>query len=139
MGGISAIKTGQVAELEAATQYAKMGYEIYFPQMSQSKADFIIVGPDKICKKVQVKKATENPVNGITYLQIRIQGKPTAYSTREYEEGDFDVLVAVHETGMWELPWEVVSDKKSLTFGKIDNGVFISRKRGFTVDEYKIK
>lgn len=137
--GSQNIKIGQIAELEAATQYAKMGYEIYFPQMSQSKADFIVVGPDKECKKVQVKKATENPINNTTYLQIRIQGKPGTYSTRDYEEGDFDVLVAVHETGMWELPWEVVKDKKSLTFGKINNGVFTSRKRGFTVDEFRIK
>lgn len=138
-GGLQNLSIGAVAELEAALQFTKMGYEIYFPQLSQSKADFIAVSPEGVCNKIQVKKATENPTGSGTYLQVRIQGKPGNYSTREYVDGDFDYLVAVHELGMWSIPWECVKDLKSLTFGKVVDGEFKSRSRGFTVDGFKIK
>lgn len=138
MSGIDNQRIGALAELSAQMYYVKEGYEIYTPMMPQSKCDFIAIkGVDIV--KVQVKKATENPTKFGTYLQVRLQGKPTPYGTRTYTLEDFDDLLIVHDAGIWRIPIEEVIDKKSFTFGKLlEDGSVVTGNRA-TVDTAKYK
>ena len=130
--------TGAANELRAASLYIDMGYEVFIPVMTQSKADFIALRGSEVVK-VQVKTASEITSDNKQYLQIRLQGRSsTGGGTREYVDGDIDVVVAIHRLGVWALPWDSVRGKKSLTFGRLVDGKVISRQKGFTVDEYKI-
>ena len=139
MSGSDSHKTGAVAELAAQMWYIKQGYEIYTPIMPQSKCDFIATR-DKEVTKVQVKKATENRTKEWVYLQVRLQGKPTPYGTREYTKDDFDDLFIVHDSGMWKIPFEEVEDKKSLTFGRLheDGSVTTGSRATVKSEQYKV-
>lgn len=129
MSGMDSQRTGALAELTAQTYYVSNGYDIYTPNIPQSKCDFIVTKGSEVIK-VQVKKATENSTKSGTYLQIRLHGKPTPYGVREYTIDDFDELVIVHDAGIWIIPSKDVLDKKSITFGKLmDDGTVVVGKR----------
>lgn len=130
---------GAAAEMRAASYYLGDGYEVFFPVMTQSASDFII-RRDGVYQAVQVKKATENPTESGVYLQVRLQGKPTTYGETEYTEGDFDILFVVHETGMWTFPWSVVSEKKSMSFGKLlpDGTLTTTGRGGYNPNDYRV-
>lgn len=138
MSGIDNQRVGVLAELSAQMYYIKEGYEIYTPIMPQSKCDFIASKSGDIVK-VQVKKATENPTRFGTYLQVRLQGKPTPFGTRNYELGDFDDLLIVHNSGIWRIPISEVIDKKSFTFGKLLPDMSVVAGNRSTVDTAKYK
>ncbi len=129
-----------LAELTAQVYYIEEGYEIYTPIMPQSKCDFI-ASKNSETIKVQVKKASENPTKHGTYLQIRLQGKPTDFSVREYTRDDFDELIVVHDTGLWRFPVDLVLDKKSFTFGKLleDGSVVTGSRASIKTEDFKIK
>ena len=139
MSGIDNQRIGALAELSAQMYYIREGYEIYTPTIPQSKCDFIAVKGKEVVK-VQVKKATENPTKFGTYLQIRLQGKPTPFGVRNYTLDDFDDLLVVHDSGMWRIPIEEVVDKKSLTFGKLleDGSVVTGKKATVKSEQYKV-
>lgn len=139
MSGIDNQRIGALAELSAQIYYIREGYEIYTPTIPQSKCDFIAVKGKEVVK-VQVKKATENPTKFGTYLQIRLQGKPTPFGVRNYTLDDFDDLLVVHDSGMWRIPIEEVIDKKSLTFGKLleDGSVVTGKKATVKSEQYKV-
>lgn len=128
-----------LAEITAQMYYIKEGYEIYTPIMPQSKCDFI-ASRDSETLKVQVKKATENPTKSGTYLQIRLQGKPTDFSVREYTKDDFDELLVVHSVGLWRFPVDLVLDKKSFTFGKLleDGSVVTGSRASIKTEDFKV-
>lgn len=139
MSGIDNQRIGALAELSAQIYYIREEYEIYTPTIPQSKCDFIAVKGKEVVK-VQVKKATENPTKFGTYLQIRLQGKPTPFGVRNYTLDDFDDLLVVHDSGMWRIPIEEVVDKKSLTFGKLleDGSVVTGKKATVKSEQYKV-
>ena len=132
-GGSNNFKIGLVSELKAQMYYANKWYEIFTPIMSQGHADFVALKGKEVLK-IQVKKATENPANSGVYLQVRIQGIMSVHSgcTREYDEDSFYILSIIYKDRIWNLPIELVLNKKSMTFGKVnDEGVVESR-----LDEY---
>lgn len=139
MSGVDNHRTGILAELKAQEYYIKEGYEIYTPIMSQSKCDFVACKNSSTIK-VQVKKASENPTKSGTYLQVRLQGKPTDFSTREYTVEDFDELLVVHNTGLWRFPVGLIIDKKSFTFGKLldTGGVVTGKKASVKTEDFKV-
>lgn len=138
--GSGNIVTGALAELHAQAYYVKEGYEVFTPIIPQSKCDFIVAKGSEI-KKVQVKKATDNPTASGTYLQVRLQGKPTPYGVRTYSLEDFDELFIVHPSGCWRIPSHVVIDKKSFTFGKLneDGSVTSGKKSTVNTQTYKVQ
>lgn len=140
MSGIDRQRTGALAELRAQMYYVENGYEVFTPMSPQSKCDFIVTKGSEVIK-VQVKKATDNPTRFGTYLQIRLQGKPTPYGVRMYTKDDFDELLVVHESGMWRIPSELVLDKKSFTFGKLleDGSVISGNRASLKTEDYKVQ
>lgn len=139
MSGIDNQRIGALAELSAQMYYVREGYEVYTPMMPQSKCDFIVSKGSELIK-VQVKKATENRTKYGTYLQVRLQGKPTTYGTRFYTEDDFDELLIIHDSGIWRIPAELVIDKKSFTFGKLleDGSVVSGNKASLKTEDFKV-
>lgn len=102
---------GAAAELKAAARLAELGYIIYYPLLTQSKADLVIERDGKF-QKVQVKRATRSEAGGNPFIQIRLGGA----GRLDYTDGDFDVLAMVYEDRLWLLPWGMVKGKTSMSF-----------------------
>lgn len=111
-----------------AYRMSALGYSIYYPLMTQSKAD-LVVERDGVFQKVQVKKATKGEVNGNPFIQIRLGG--CGRST--YKEGDFDLLAMVYEERLWLLPWELVAGHTSMSFS-----VFPDQKPRRDISQYEV-
>lgn len=139
MSGIGRQRIGALAELRAQMYYVENGYEVFTPMSPQSKCDFIVTKGGEVIK-VQVKKATDNPTKFGTYLQVRLQGKPTPYGVREYTKDDFDELFITHSAGLWKIPAGLVLGKKSLTFGKLleDGSVVSGNKASLKTEDFKV-
>lgn len=139
--GMENQRIGVLAELSAQMYFIEEGYEIYTSIMTQSKCDFISVKDSEVIK-VQVKKATENSVKNNTYLQVRLQGRPTPYGgPRVYTENDFDVLCVIYKENVWVFPFSEVSERTSMTFGRLlDDGSIIGATRfGNHSDDFKVR
>ena len=137
MKGKDSHKIGTLSELKVATAYASLGYSIWFPLETQSKTDLIVEVKGTLTK-LQVKTLTENPVNGVVYLQARLLGSPTKYGAREYCEEDFDYLVCVYKDLIWPIPYEIIENKKSLTLGKLFEGRIVRTRSDFNPEDYKL-
>lgn len=110
--------TGVTSELFVAYKLAQRGYKIYFPFLTQSKADLIIEDTKGNFTKVQVKTATKSSAKENEFIQIRLGG----CGRTEYKEGDFDFLAMVYGERWWLLPWDLVKDKKSMSFSIFSEG-----------------
>ncbi|MDI6993225.1 group I intron-associated PD-(D/E)XK endonuclease, partial [Escherichia coli] len=66
--------SGVSSELFVAHKLTALGYEVFFPLMTQSKADFLVLKDGKVLK-IQVKKASWSQAGPYQYLQSRIHGK----------------------------------------------------------------
>lgn len=108
-------RQGFVTELEIAKYFAEQQYEIYWPLLTQSKADLIIVkGKEK--KLVQCKKATWSQTGAYKYLQCRVSSRNKTPNPK-YELEDFDIMAVSDGDGkLWIVPVEEVVDKTSLCF-----------------------
>lgn len=112
MKGKEQHNTGVTSELFVAYKLSSKGFKVYFPFMTQSKADIVV--EDKLGNfiKIQVKTATKSSANGNYFVQVRLGG----CGRTMYTEGDFDYLAMVYENRIWMLPWDIVKDKKSMSF-----------------------
>lgn len=100
--------TGAASELFAAYKFMAKGCAVFFPLLTQSKADFITdVGGELL--RVQVKTGT---LIQDKYLQVRLGGcgRPS------YKPGDMDILCIVHKERLWVIPAEFIGDKTTLSF-----------------------
>lgn len=121
-------QTGATSELFAAYMLAEQGYKVYFPFMTQSKADLVIEARTGNFYKIQVKTATEFSKG---YIQIRLGG----CGRSNYKEGDFDFLAMVYKQRLWIFPWSFVKDKKSMSFSIETKN---SRKGTRSIEEFEI-
>lgn len=64
---------GAAAELYVASRLVALGYAVYYPLVTQSKAD-IVIEKGGVFQKVQVKKATRSEANGHPFIQVRLGG-----------------------------------------------------------------
>lgn len=116
-------------ELIAATFFMGHGWEVYFPLMTQSRADFVIA-KGKRTLKVQVKTVTKNKVKGVNYKQTRLLGN---FNT-PYKPEDFDLLVAVDpDGGAFLIRHEEILGRSSLCFGN-DNPTPNRTRRKYSPD-----
>lgn len=104
-------RTGAITELRAAIYFVSKGCEIYWPQLTQSKADFVIDSPEGL-KKVQVKRATWSTTGPYKYLQCRLVSR-NKYQ-RGYKDGDFDIIVFMDDDDMWVTSFESVKGMTSV-------------------------
>ena len=95
-----------------AYRLSQLGYQIYFPFLTQSKCD-LVVEIDGELKKVQVKTASKSQAKGHPFIQIRLAGNENCH---DYKDGDFDLLAMVYQGRLWIFPWEFVKDKTSMSF-----------------------
>ena len=105
--------TGAANELLVASRFARAGYAVYYPMLTQS-ADDLVVCKDGIFQKVQVKTATRQVIKGVEYRQVRLGGA----GRTQYVDGDFDILVAVIDETVMLFTWEQVKGKTSMCIGK---------------------
>lgn len=90
---------GSSSELFAASRFVLKGHCVYFPAMSQSKADFV-ADVDGRLVKVQVKSATQFNPKYPHLIQVRLGGS----GRTRYEAEDFDLLAIVFQDRLWVLP-----------------------------------
>lgn len=93
--------SGVSSELFAAHKLTQLGYELFFPLMTQSKADFLALKEGKVFK-VQVKKASWSTTWNFKYLQARIHGK----SKRDPDKTDNERL--------WVIPYDEIGHQTSV-------------------------
>lgn len=122
--------TGACSELEVAKRLASLGWEIFFPLMTQSQID-LVACKDSETIKVQVKTVSKITVSGKQYLQARLQSRGSGASgyTRNYTENQFDKIAFVFEDQVWLCPWELFFGNKSVTLGRFENNTLQPRKR----------
>lgn len=132
--------TGACSELEVAKRLAGMGYEIFFPVMTQSQIDLIAVRGSE-CLRVQVKTASKIKSGGFDYLQVRLQSRCSGSGyTRDYSETQFDKIAIVYGDNVWLCPWCEIYGTKSITLGRFEDGVLKPRTKGRKIpfDDYLI-
>lgn len=95
--------TGVASELKTAAAFTERGYQVYFPAMTQSKADFVAEVEGKLVK-VQVKTACRFNPKYPHLIQIRLGG----CGRTRYATGDFDLLAVVFESRLWVIPTDRV-------------------------------
>lgn len=105
--------SGVSSELFVAHKLVAEGYEIFFPIMTQSKADFIALKNGK-CLKVQVKKASWSTTWTFKYLQARIHGKGKRNPEKMYTSDDVDYFAITDNERVWWIPYEEIGHQTSV-------------------------
>jgi hypothetical protein len=108
--------SGVSSELYTAHRLTLQGYEIFFPLMTQSKADFIALKEGALCK-VQVKKATWSKTGPYEYLQARIHGKSKRDPKKWYTKDDVDFFAITDNERVWFIPYEEIGHQTSVCLG----------------------
>lgn len=93
-------RNGAIAELFVAAAYAKQGYNILWPMITQSRYDFVAEDSEGRFLKVQVKKASWSKTGPYKYLQARITGKNKQTNT-PYKKGDVDEFAFTDLETIW--------------------------------------
>lgn len=118
-------RNGAVAELFVAAAYAKQGYNILWPMLTQSRYDFVAEDKEGRFLKVQVKKATWSKSGNYNYLQARISGKNKLTNT-PYKRGDIDEFAFTDMNDIWAAHFDEVGDLTSVCL-KSDNPSYKSQ------------
>ena len=105
--------SGVSSELYVAHKLTQNGYEIFFPLMTQSKADFIAL-KDGQCFKVQVKKASWSTTHEYQYLQARIHGKSKRDPSKFYTNEDVDYFAITDNDRVWWIPFNEIGHQTSV-------------------------
>lgn len=105
--------SGVSSELFAAHKLTQLGYEIFFPLMTQSKADFLALKDGKVFK-VQVKKASWSTTHQFKYLQARIHGKSKRDPRKFYTKQDVDIFAITDNERLWFIPFEDIGHQTSV-------------------------
>lgn len=112
---------GLANELKAAHHFAEQGWEVYFPLLTQSPHDLIVMRDQEI-HPIQVKTAHWITVDDYRYLQVRL---------RKFRPVPQSWLIAVYEKMMWNIPQLVWKESGSLYL----NG---QMRAGYNSDDWKI-
>jgi hypothetical protein len=106
-------KSGSHAELVAASYFASLGNDIFWPLPGHTKADFIRDNQGTLLK-VQVKKASWSPSGYHRYLQARLTSR-NKNPNPKYIKGDFDEVVFVDdEERIWVAPFDDIEGLTSV-------------------------
>lgn len=108
--------SGVSSELYVAHKLTALGYEIFFPLMTQSKADFIAM-KDSVCYKVQVKKASWSTTWSFQYLQARIHGIGKRDPNKFYTNEDVDFFAITDNDRVWWIPFNEIGHQTSVCLG----------------------
>ncbi len=128
--------TGLASELKAASYYATLGYEIFWPMHTQSRSDFLIL-KDNEYQKIQVKTATWSQTGPYKYLQARVSTR-NKYSKPLYHKGDFDIIFFVEPNGrMWSMPFEIIEGMTSVCLASTNTKPRANTKT-YNPDDYEI-
>jgi hypothetical protein len=106
-------RNGAVAELFVAAAYAKQGYNILWPMLTQSRYDFVAEDKEGRFIKVQVKKASWSKTGPYKYLQVRITGKNKQTNT-PYKKGDVDEFAFTDLNRIWAARFNEVGNLTSV-------------------------
>lgn len=99
-----------------AAAYAKQGYNILWPMITQSRYDFVAEDKEGRFIKVQVKKATWSTTGKYKYLQARIIGKNKQTNT-PYKLGDVDEFAFTDLKDIWAAHYNEVGEFTSVCLG----------------------
>ncbi len=110
---INRFQSGAAAELFVAAAYAKQGYNILWPMITQSRYDFVAEDKEGRFIKVQVKKASWSKTGNYKYLQARISGKNKLTNT-PYKAGDVDEFAFTDLTNIWAAHFKEVGHLTSV-------------------------
>lgn len=124
-------QTGVTSELYVAYKLSEKGFKVYFPFMTQSKADLIAEDTFGNLIKIQVKTATKSSAKGNEFIQIRLGG----CGRTKYIEGDFDILAMTYQGRIWMLPWEIVKGNTSMSFSIFSEGTGCKKPRNISIYE----
>jgi hypothetical protein len=91
--------TGGASEFFAASEYMRRGYEVFWPSVSQSAADFVLLRGGEFLK-VQVKTGTWARVGPYRYLQCRLYGR----TKKTMDPAQIDLMVIVDVPRLWQIP-----------------------------------
>ena len=105
--------SGVSSELYVAHKLTQLGYEIFFPLMTQSKADFLAM-KEGVVYKVQVKKASWSTTHQFQYLQSRIHGKSKRDPSKFYTKDDVDFFAITDNERVWWIPYEEIGHQTSV-------------------------
>ena len=105
--------SGVSSELYVAHRLTQLGYEIFFPLMTQSKADFLAL-KNGIVYKIQVKKASWSTTHQYKYLQARIHGKSKRNPDKFYTKDDVDLFAITDNERLWLIPFEEIGHQTSV-------------------------
>lgn len=123
---------GNSAELLVAAYLTKLGNQVFFPSMSQSRADLIYVNYLEPVK-VQVKTATKS-VNGHqkwVYEQTRISRE--AGPGYKIDEIDEFWIVGTH---LWCFPGDLIAGRKTLLLGSNNPKPYRARSTDYNPNEF---
>jgi len=105
--------SGVSSELYVAHKLTALGYEVFFPLMTQSKADFLAM-KDGAPLKVQVKKASWSDNSYYKYLQARIHGKGKRDPQKWYTADDVDYFAITDNDRVWWIPYSEIGHQTSV-------------------------
>jgi len=103
--------TGLSSELYVASYFAEQGYEVHWPLLTQSRADFVIE-KDNVFQKVQIKTASWIKSGKYKYLQARL--KSSNKYPRLYREDEVDFVVFKNNTDLWLAPFKDIEGLTSV-------------------------
>lgn len=107
---------GAVSEGLVRTYLAAAGYEVFSPDSSHSRADFVYLN-EKHPVRVQVKTSSSFPRGPHVYEQCRLvrEGISVPYSPDEVDE------IWIVGTHLWRFPIEDIAGLTSITLGSTNS------------------
>jgi len=105
--------SGITSELFVAQKLSVVGYEIFWPLMTQSKIDFLAVKEAEILK-VQVKKASWSTTGPYQYLQCRLHGRSRRDIKKWYTKEDVDFYAITDNERVWWIPFSEMGHQTSV-------------------------
>ena len=108
---------GDLAVAHCIWRLTRLGYEILLPIGDKQKYDLIVERSGDV-RKVQVKFAGRY-ARGSCIAKLRYTGgNKSNYSSKRYNDGDFDYLfVFTEDEQSFFIPWQVVRGKAGIALG----------------------
>jgi hypothetical protein len=124
-------------ELLVADYFLSLGWEVYLPLLTQSRAD-LIISKGRRCRKVQVKTVTHVRTGKYTYGQARLSSS-NERQDKSYKVGDFDLIVFVDNKSncLYIATFDEVSGLVSICFGSDNENPRKEREKLYDVSKWK--
>lgn len=137
--GSSSHIRGARNELIAADFFMSHGWDVYFPLMTQSKADLIVTKGSRV-KKIQVKTITYCKVGNHTYRQCRLCTS-NQRQDKFYKLGDFDYLLFVdnRDESLYLAPFRDIQGLTSVCFGSDNKVPRKGSKKSYDYESWKVR